>query len=69
MLDQEIDLLLRNKSLLTDLDEAHVQLSLLRFFITLHMRDAAYLAAENTKQSLAAVANAADSVPECAFNS
>ncbi len=57
MLEREVNMLLRDRSSLTDSDEARVQLSLLRFFITFHIRDAAYLAAENAKQSLAAAEN------------
>lgn len=54
MINRELGMLLRNRSSFMDIDEARVQMSLLQFFMDHHVRDAAYLAAENAKQSLAA---------------
>jgi hypothetical protein len=53
VIDHEAQILLLRTSRVTPLEEAHTQLLLLQFFMAYPMRDAAYLAAENAKQSLA----------------
>jgi len=55
VVDQEFKSLLARKTTLAPLNEARVQLYLLQFFREHKMRDAAYLAASNATQSLAAV--------------
>ncbi|HEU5048102.1 MAG TPA: hypothetical protein VFT64_09710 [Rickettsiales bacterium] len=64
MIRHELKALLANTTPLSDSAEAKVQLQLLRFFIGLHMRDAAYLAAENAEQSLASVEDRQGDNPE-----
>lgn len=49
----ELRALLATTAPLSDVAEAKVQLQLLQFFMARHLRDAAYLAAENAEQSLA----------------
>lgn len=53
IVDNELQSLLVNSAALPDIDEANVQLHLMQLFMAHHIRDAAYLAAENAKQSLA----------------
>lgn len=53
IIEKEYNSMLLGKVPLGGLDEAQVQLHLLRFFMDNHMRDAAYLVAENAEDSLA----------------
>lgn len=53
MINSELSQLIQTKSSFRDIDEAKIELHLLQFFMAHHMRDAAYLAAENAEQSLA----------------